>query len=121
MHYHLVTTGAHDERDGIATVDTAAGAEREALRLAMGHGDWNPKRYPGRTWKRGEVAVYLDRDARGSRGPNPRELSIVRCPASDALALDCYLRSIGVPALNLNGEPAEPLAVSSPAAAITRR
>ena len=101
MHYHLVATDGVHTTPAIRTIATAADAEREALRTAMLHGDWAPKRYPGRTWKRGEIAVYLDRSSRVDRPPNRRALSIVRCLAASDAAHDCVPRSLGVPALNL--------------------
>jgi len=107
MHYHLVTTdGAGDSPPDVRTVTTSSDAEREALRAAMVHGDWTPKRYPGRTWKRGEVAVYLDRISKPERPPIHRELSILRCAAASPAAPDCVLRNMGIPALNLEPPPA---------------
>ena len=108
MHYHLVTRDGDGRAPGIRTVTTAADAERDALRTAMVFSDWAPKRYPGRTWKRGEVAVYLDRTTTATRAPIAREVSVIRCTASTPEALDCLLRDMGVPALNL--EPAAPAA-----------
>jgi len=106
MHYHLVTLDGEGRAPGIRTVTTAADAERDALRAAMVFGDWAPKRYPGRTWKRGEVAVYLDRTTTATRAPMPREVSVIRCVASTTDEPDCLLRGMGVPALNL--EPTAP-------------
>ena len=105
MHYHLVTTDGDGRGPGVRTVMTSADAERDALRAAMVWSDWSPKRYPGRTWKRGEVAVYLDRSTSATRPPILREVSILRCTASTHDHPDCLLRAMGVPALNL--EPAE--------------
>ncbi|HWP65458.1 MAG TPA: hypothetical protein VNO26_06050 [Candidatus Limnocylindria bacterium] len=107
MHYHLVTTDGDGRLPAVRTVGTPSEAEREALRLAMAWGDWAPKRYPGRSWKRGEVAVYLDRTSSAHQAPILREVSVVRCPASSDEAPDCLLRAMGIPALNL--EPARPV------------
>ena len=104
MHYHLVTTDGTGSAPGVRTVMTSGEAEREALRAALVWGDWAPKRYPGRTWKRGEIAVYLDRNTNSHNLPDRRELAILRCSASGVEAPDCLLRSMGIPALNL--EPA---------------
>jgi hypothetical protein len=101
MHYHLVTIDGGGTSPDVRTVTNSGDAEREGLRAAMLHGDWAPKRYPGRTWKRGEVAVYLDRESRLERAPVHRELSILRCAAPSPAAPDCVLQSLGIPALNL--------------------
>jgi len=105
MHYHLVTADGDGRAPGVRTVTTSGDAERDALRAAMAWSDWSPKRYPGRTWKRGEVAVYLDRSTSATRPPILREVSILRCAAGTSEEPDCLLRAMGVPALNL--EPAE--------------
>lgn len=112
MHYHLVTKDGAGAPPAVRTIKTSTDAEREALSAAMRHGDWAPKRYPGRTWRRGEVAVYLDRISRLDRPPVHRELSILRCAASSELAHDCLLQSMGIPALNL-----EPVTAPEPAGA----
>ena len=111
MHYHLVTTDGDGRAPGVRTVTTAADAERDALRAAMVFGDWAPKRYPGRSWKRGEVAVYLDRTTTATRAPLAREVSVIRCTAGSPEAPECLLRGMGIPALNL-----EPTAPAAPAA-----
>lgn len=109
MHYHLVTTDGEGQAPGVRTLTTGADAERDALRAAMVFTDWAPKRYPGRTWKRGEVAVYLDRTATATRAPLIREVSVLRCAAGTPDAPDCLLRAMGVPALNLDAtEPTAP-------------
>ena len=108
MHYHLVTTDGDERAPEVRTVPTAAEAERDALRAAMVFSDWAPKRYPGRTWKRGEVAVYLDRTTTATHAPLLREVSVIRCAAGTPDAPECLLRGMGVPALNL--EPAAPAA-----------
>ena len=110
MHYHLVTTDGDGRTPGVRTVTTSADAERDALRAAMAWSDWAPKRYPGRTWKRGEVAVYLDRATSPGRPPILREVSVLRCTASTPHGPDCLLPALGVPALNL-----EPAAEETPA------
>src|SRR6185295_14998438 len=117
MHYHLVTADGDGRAPGVRTVTTSGDAERDALRAAMAWNDWSPKRYPGRTWRRGEVAVYLDRTTSAHRPPILRELSILRCPANTPDAPDCLLRAMGVPALNL--EPA-PVVEAPPDAAVVR-
>jgi hypothetical protein len=101
MHYHLVTTDNTGSAPGVETVMTSGEAEREALRAAMVWGDWAPKRYPGRTWKRGEVAVYLDRTTNSHQPSVRRELAILRCPANGPDEPNCLLRAMGIPALNL--------------------
>jgi hypothetical protein len=123
MHYHLVTTDGAGGLPAVRTVSVATDAEREALRLAMAPADWAPKRYPGRTWKRGEVAVYLDRTNRLNQSPSRRELSLVRCPAGSTAAPDCLLRAMGIPALNLQSVPPAPAAepVHAPAVAGSQR
>ena len=113
MHYHLVTTDGDGQAPGVRTVTTSADAERDALRAAMVWSDWAPKRYPGRTWRRGEVAVYLDRTHSATRPPILREVSILRCTAGTPHAPGCLMHALGVPALNL--EPAaEPAPVEHP-------
>lgn len=114
MHYHLVSTDGLGSEPNARTFSSATEAEREALRAAMNGADWVPKRYPGRTWKRGEVVVYLDRTATAERPPIRREVSVLRCGASTPASPDCLLRSMGIPALNL--EPgAAPDAPPAPA------
>lgn len=104
MRYHLVLT---DERGHCVDVRSApdhGAADREA-RLVLGNApEWTPTRYPGRSWRRGEVAVFVDR-----RRSVRRELSVLRCFADhDSAPLDCPLRSLGIPALNL-----EPIAADT--------
>ena len=106
MHYHLVTTDGDGAAPAVRTVATVGDAERDALRAAMVFSDWAPKRYPGRTWKRGEVAVYLDRTTTATRAPLLREVSVIRCAGGTPDAPDCLLPGTGVPALNL--EPTAP-------------
>jgi hypothetical protein len=113
MHYHLVLT---DERGccvAVRSVDGHSAADREARLVLASAPDWTPTRYPGRSWRRGEVTVFVDR-----RRALRRELSVLRCGADHATApLDCPLRSLGIPALNLQPIPA---VAPAPAAADDR-
>jgi hypothetical protein len=97
MHYHVVLVETDRERARhVATFERWAQAERHAEVLSTGGEDWLPKRYPGRSWRAGEVTAYLDRRVlhRGSVG---REVSVVRCPgAGRELQSECY--SFGIAA-----------------------
>lgn len=104
MHYHLVLTDAQGRCVAVRSVEGHAAADREARLLIADAPGWTPTRYPGRSWRRGEIAVFLDR-----RGPLRRELSVLRCHAhAIAASLDCPLRSLGIPALNLEPWPTPP-------------
>jgi hypothetical protein len=108
MQYHLVLTDEHGHCAGVRSVDGHAAADREA-RLLLGEvPGWAPTRYPGRSWRRGEIAVFIDR-----RTSPRRELSVLRCAVDHQVSpLDCPLRSLGIPALNLDpvsGGPPTPV------------
>jgi hypothetical protein len=81
MHYHVVLIDEQGEHlDSASTFETQPEAEREAETVARqidGPG-WSGKRYPGRVWRRQEIAVYLDRRAL-QRQRSRLELAIVRC------------------------------------------
>lgn len=103
MQYHLVLTDMQGRCVAVRSVSGHAAADREARLVLADTPDWTPTRYPGRSWRRGEVAVFLDR-----RTSQLRELSVLRCGADHELApLDCPLRSLGIPALNLEPVPAD--------------
>ncbi len=77
MHYHVVLIDDGDE----GCVETFASwqvAEQAAEAISRRYEDWVARRYPGRSSRAGEVAVYLDRRALGGQ-VSPRELFIVRC------------------------------------------
>jgi hypothetical protein len=105
MQYHLVLTDERGHCVGVRSVEGHAAADREA-RLVLGDvPTWTPTRYPGRSWRRGEIAVFIDR-----RNSLLRELSVLRCATDHETApLECPLRSLGIPALNL-----EPVAGGPP-------
>jgi hypothetical protein len=113
MQYHLVLTDEHGRCVTVRSVGDHTAADRETRLLLTETPDWTPTRYPGRSWRRGEVAVFLDR-----RGPVRRELSVLRCAADhDGAPLDCPLRFLGIPALNLQatfGSAHAPTAASPP-------
>jgi hypothetical protein len=102
MHYHLLLTDERGEFADIRTVETATEADRHARLVLSAQTPWSPNRYPGRSWKRGEIAVYIDR-----QHATHRELAILRCPADGAVDLACLLRALGIPALNLAPTPDE--------------
>lgn len=80
MHYHIVVQDASGERVEERIFSSLADAERAASVVMQRIDDrvWQPKRYPGRSAHRGEIAVYLDRTHPELR----RELAIVRCRTS---------------------------------------
>jgi hypothetical protein len=102
MHYHLLLTDERGEFADIRTVGSATEADRNARLVLAAQTPWAPNRYPGRSWKRGEIAVYIDR-----RHATHRELAILRCPAGAPTDLACLLRAFGIPALNLVPTPDE--------------
>ena len=73
MHYHVVLT-VDGQEDFTGTFDTRAQAEEAAEAIGCQRDDWGPRRYPGRSWRPGEVAVYLDR-----RRVTRQELAVIRC------------------------------------------
>jgi hypothetical protein len=109
MHYHLLLTDERGEFVDIRTVETSNEADRHARLVLSGQMSWSPNRYPGRSWKRGETAVYIDR-----RSSTHQALAILRCAADGPLDLACLLRALGVPALNL-ANAAKPDLVDAPA------
>ena len=77
MHYHVVLT-VDGQEDFTGTFGTWKDAQEAAESISRHHcRDWVPRRYPGRSWRAGEVAVYLDR--RGGRRVIRQELAIIRC------------------------------------------
>ena len=98
MHYHVVLIDDQGEHlDSASTFETQPEAERQAEVVARqidGPG-WSGKRYPGRVWRRQEIAVYLDR--RALQRQQRLELTIVRC---DRIAGEhdpgCYLHHRGL-------------------------
>ena len=98
MHYHvLLIDDAGEHFDSASTFDTQGEAEEQAANVAReidGPG-WSGKRYPGRSWRPQEVAVYLDRRTLERHVPR-LELAIVRCdPRKGRHAPGCYLFSRG--------------------------
>jgi hypothetical protein len=108
VHYHLVFTDASGRIVDVRSARGLGAADRETRELLAGAAGWTPTRYPGRSWRRGEIAVYMDR-ATSVR----RELSVLRCSADhEAADLTCPLRALGIPALNLT--PAAPAPTPEP-------
>ena len=81
MHYHVVRIDEQGEHvDPELTFDRQDEAEdwaRTTAREIEGPG-WSGKRYPGRSWRPQELAVYIDRRVLERKVPR-LELSIVRC------------------------------------------
>ena len=99
MHYHVVLIDDQGEHlDSASTFETQPEAERQAEAVARqidGPG-WSGKRYPGRVWRRQEIAVYLDRRAL-QRERGRLELAIVRCGrAAGEHDPGCYLHHRGL-------------------------
>src|SRR2546430_6202315 len=76
MHYHVVLT-VDGQEDFTATFGTWKDAQETAESISRQCRGWVPRRYPGRSWRAGEVAVYLDR--RTGRRVIRQELAIIRC------------------------------------------
>ena len=77
MHYHVVLI-VDGQEDFTGTFGTWKDAQEAAESISRHHcRDWVPRRYPGRSWRAGEVAVYLDR--RAWRRVTRQELTIIRC------------------------------------------
>jgi len=76
MHYHVVLT-VDGEEDFTATFGTWKDAQETGESISRQCREWVPRRYPGRSWRAGEVAVYLDR--RVGRRVIRQELAIIRC------------------------------------------
>src|SRR5947209_11708298 len=72
MHYHVVLIDDEGEHvDPALTFDRQDEAEERAVVVAReidGPG-WSGKRYPGRSWRRQELAVYIDRRVLERRVP----------------------------------------------------
>jgi hypothetical protein len=99
MHYHVVLIDERAEHvERALTFARQDEAEEEAVAVARkidGPG-WSGKRYPGRSWRPQEVAVFLDR--RPLEREVPRlELTIVRCDGKGAHGPGCYLFHRGRP------------------------
>src|SRR3989442_9689941 len=81
MHYHVVRIDEEGEHvDPALTFERQDEAEERAVAVAReidGPG-WSGKRYPGRSWRRQELAGYIDRRVLERKVPR-LELSIVRC------------------------------------------
>jgi hypothetical protein len=80
MHYHVVVTDARGERPEGEVFRTLTEAERAVPTVIHMIDDpvWSPTRYPGRSARRHEVVVFLDR----GHGNPVREVSILRCEAA---------------------------------------
>lgn len=95
VHYHLLLIDEDGERaHGRETFATQAEAERVALAIVFEKASlgWRAIRYPGRTWRQQEVAVYLDRQHPGRRSYPCLELTVVRCEVDgDTRPPGCYL------------------------------
>jgi len=103
MRYHLVLTDERGHCVSVRSVEGHTAADREARLVLADVPSWTPTRYPGRSWRRGEVAVFIDR-----RNALRRELSVLRCAIDhDTAPLECPLRSLGIPALNLEPIPSD--------------
>ena len=100
MHYHVVLIDDEGEHvDPALTFDRQDEAEERAAAVARetdGPG-WSGKRYPGRSWRRQEVAVYIDRPVFERQVPR-LELSIVRCDVDGREPVPgCYASQLGLP------------------------
>ena len=76
MHYHVVLT-VDGQEDFTGTFGAWKDAQEAAESISRQCRDWAPRRYPGRSSRAGEVAVYLDR--RVGRRVIRQELAIIRC------------------------------------------
>ena len=76
MHYHVVLT-VDGQDDFTGTFGTWKDARETAGSISRQCRDWVLRRYPGRSWRAGEVAVYLD--PRAGRRVIRRGLRIIRC------------------------------------------
>src|SRR5882724_3574577 len=76
MHYHVVLT-VDGEEDFTGTFGTWKDAQEAVESIRRQCRDWVPHRYPGRSWRAGEVAVYFD--PRAGRRVIQQELVIIRC------------------------------------------
>src|SRR5438876_12190353 len=101
MHYHVVRIDEEGEHvDPALIFDRQDEAEERAVAVAReidGPG-WSGKRYPGRSGRRQELAVYIDRRVLERRLPR-LELSIVRCDGSGREPVPgCCAWKVGLPA-----------------------
>src|SRR2546428_4927381 len=100
MHYHVVRIDDEGEHvDAALTFDRQDEAEERVLALAraIDDGGWIGKRYPGRSWRRQELAVYIDRRVMERQVPR-LELSIVRCDVHGREPVaGCYASRLGLP------------------------
>jgi hypothetical protein len=91
MHYHLVLINEDGEHPHGPIFSTQEEAEYHLPRVLHLITDavWEAKRYPGRSARRREVAVYLDR---AHRGGLRHEVTVLRClsPGPD-VDQSCYL------------------------------
>ena len=100
MHYHVVLIdddGEHVDED--LTFMRQDEAEERALAVARQRDgpEWAGKRYPGRSWRWQELAVYTDRRVFERRVPR-LELSIVRCDVRGKDPVSgCYASRLGLP------------------------
>ena len=78
MHYHVVLT-VDGQQDCSCTFESWEDAEEMAAAISRQRDDWVPCRYPGRSWRGGEVAVYLDR--RTGFAIARQEVVVIRCHA----------------------------------------
>ncbi len=100
MHYHVVLIDQEGEHvDAALTFERQEEAEERAVTVAReidGPG-WNGKRYPGRSWRRQELAVYIDRRVNERQLPR-LEVSIVRCDVKgEGTPAGCYATRLGLP------------------------
>jgi hypothetical protein len=89
MHYHIVVHDGSGEHLEDTIFHSLAEAERAVPTVIRRLDDrvWQPNRYPGRSARQDEIAVYLDRAHPETR----RELAIIRCHTSaPAIDLDCH-------------------------------
>ena len=90
MHYHVVLIDS-DHRQRTETFETWDEAEKHAATMSKRRDDWRPRRQRGRSWRRGEIAVYLDHRAPG-RHVTRREIAIIRCNVTGREPqLGCFL------------------------------
>ena len=100
MHYHVVRIEEGEFAEDVPTV--ARQDEAEALAAAMareivGSGWWRGRRYPGRSSRPQELAVYLDRRPLERLVPH-LELAIIRCDTRNgAHGGGCWLLHRGEP------------------------
>src|SRR5437667_206162 len=76
MHYHVVLI-VDGQDDFTGTFGTWKDARETAESISRQCRDWVLRRYPGRSWRAGEVAVYLD--PRAGRRVIRQGLRIIRC------------------------------------------